>query len=288
MMRQIQKHRRALVTAGVLAAVLCLLLLLSPVLPVALDWTQTYRPATLALLQGQDPYAVEVAPAAPFFAAPWSLLPLVPLALLPSHVGRALLLFTSLVTLVVSARKLGARPIALAAFLVAPPVVYGLILGNIEWMPLLGFVLPPQIGLLFIAVKPQTGFAVAIFWLIEAWRTGGWRKTVETFAPVTVVLLLSFVIFGLWPLKFRSIFGIAKDFNASLWPWSIPAGLALMVVAIRKRNVKFAMPASPCLSPYALFHSWSSALIAASASDAAMVAIVALLWLIVSTPAWLL
>lgn len=287
MIAKIRNRRRGVAIAAFLAAVLCLLLLLSPRLPVALDWIQTYRPATLALLHGQDPYAVEVAPLAPFFAAPWSLIPLIPLALLPVHVGRALLLFISLVALVYSARKLGARPIALIAFLLAPPVLYGLILGNIEWMPLLGFVLPPHIGLLFLSVKPQTGFAVALFWLIEAWRTGGWRKVLETFAPVTAVLLLSFAIFGLWPLKFRSIFGIAEDFNASLWPWSIPAGLVLLVYAIRKREKKYAMAASPCLSPYALFHSWSGALIALSANNATMVIVVAILWLIVSTPAWL-
>jgi hypothetical protein len=281
MRRQVRTHRDAVIMAGCLAVALCLLLLISPILPAGIDWRDTYRPAALALLRGQDPFAVEVAPTAPFFAAPWGLLPLIPLAVLPLHVGRALLIFISLVALAYSARRLGARPIALAAFLVAPPVVHCLLNANIEWIPLLGFVLPPQLGLFFIAVKPQTGFAVAIFWLIEAWRTGGWRKAFETFAPVTAALLLSFLLFGLWPLRFRSVLGIAESFNASLWPWSIPVGLALMAAAVYKREIKYAMPASPCLSPYVLFHSWSSALIAVSDNDASMVAVSAGLWLLV-------
>jgi len=145
----------------------------------------------------------------------------------------------------------------------------------------LGFVLPPQLGLFFVAVKPQTGFAVAIFWFIDVWRTRGWRKTFETFAPVTAALLLSFLLFGLWPFGFRGVLGIAESFNASLWPWSIPVGLALVAAAIFKREIKYAMPASPCLSPYVLFHSWSSALIALSANDVAMIAISTALWLLV-------
>jgi hypothetical protein len=280
-MRQVRKHRQALVLAGSVAVVLSVLLLISPMLPAGIDWRDTYRPAALALLQGKDPYAAEVAPYAPFFAAPWGLLPLIPLAVLPLHIGRALLLFVSLAALAYSARKLGARPIALAAFLVAPPVVHCLLNANIEWIPLLGFVLPPQLGLFFIAVKPQTGFAVAVFWFIEAWRAGGWRKALETFAPVTAALLLSFLLFGLWPFKFGGVLAIAESFNASLWPWSIPVGLALVAAAVYKRKAEFAMPASPCLSPYVLFHSWSSALIAVSAYDVIMVAVSMGLWLLV-------
>jgi hypothetical protein len=285
-MRQVRKHRHALALAGCLTVLLCLLVLVSPQLPVGIDWRDTYRPAALALLQGKDPYAVDVAPNAPFFAAPWGLLPLIPLAVLPLHVGRALLIFISLVALAYSARKLGARPVALAAFLVAPPVVHCLLNANIEWIPLLGFVLPPQLGLFFIAVKPQTGFAVAIFWLIEAWRRGGWRKTLETFAPVTAALLLSFLFFGLWPFRFSGVLGIAESFNVSLWPWSIPVGLALMAAAFYKREIKYAMPASPCLSPYVLFHSWTSALIALSANNAIMVGVSAVLWLLVIVRLW--
>jgi hypothetical protein len=64
---------------------------LSYALPPSLgiDWQLTYRPAALALWRGENPYNPAIAPQAPFFAAPWGLLPLLPLSLLPVEVGIA-------------------------------------------------------------------------------------------------------------------------------------------------------------------------------------------------------
>ncbi len=267
---------------GILAiTALVLVAVMSVTLPLGIDWQDTYRPAALAMIQGDNPYAVEVAPNAPFFAAPWGLIPLIPLALLPVNTGRALLLLLSLISFAYTAKKLGAGLLGTAAFLVSPPVMHCLLNANIEWIPLLGFVLPPQVSLFFIAVKPQTGFAVGIFWLVGAWRKGGWREVLRVFSPVTVVLLLSFVLYGVWPFNFGGVMGIAQTFNASLWPVSLPVGLTLIVAAIRRRNIKFAMPASPCFSPYVLFHSWSAALVALSAQTTEMVTAVIGLWILV-------
>jgi hypothetical protein len=269
-------------TVGATALVFIVLLAaLSALLPPSIDWRLTYRPATLALLHGRNPYAAGVFSEAPFSAAPWGLLPLIPVALLPLKVGSALLLLVSLIAFAYSAWQLGAGPVTLGAFLLSPPVLHCLLNGNIEWMPLLGFILPPQIGLFFVAVKPQTGFAVAIFWLAEAWHKGGWREVLRVFAPMTAALLVSFLLFGPWPFGARQLLTIADRFNASLWPMSIPVGLALIVSAIRQRKVEYAMPASPCLSPYVLFHSWSSAVIALAAHKIEMISAVIGLWVLV-------
>src|SRR5690606_38971700 len=72
---------------------------------------------------------------------------------------------------------------------------------NIDWLPLVGFVLPPQIGLFFILIKPQMGLAVALFWLVEAWREGGLREVIRVFGPVGAALALSLALYGLWPLR---------------------------------------------------------------------------------------
>ena len=39
-------------------------------------------------------------------------------------------------------------------------------------MPLLGFALSLHFGVFLIVIKPQVGFTVGLFWLIEAWRKG--------------------------------------------------------------------------------------------------------------------
>jgi len=251
-----------------------------------IDWRLTYRPAALALLHGENPYAVEVAPGAPFFAAPWGLLPLIPIALLPVSIGRALIMLGGLIAFGYAAYRLGARPFLMGLFLLSPPVMHNILNANIEWIPVLGFVLPPTLGLFFVSVKPQTGFAVAIFWFYDAWHRGGWREVLRTFAPVTLALLISFIIYGVWPLGMSGVLEYGDSFNTSLWPYSIPVGIALLAISLIKKDIKFAMPASPCLSPYVLFHAWSSATIFLVTSPFLMTILIIGLWVMVALRAF--
>jgi hypothetical protein len=163
----------------------------SKYLPNGVDWDVAYYPAARELLFLRNPYQVEK-----FFNPVWVLFPILPLVLLPSNVGRAAFFLFSLLGYGYAAYRFKAKPLALGAFLISPPVVHGLLNANVDWIPLLGFILPPQIGLFFVAVKPQVGFAVAVFWFFEAWGKGGWRETVRVFAPVSIGLLLSFLVFG--------------------------------------------------------------------------------------------
>jgi hypothetical protein len=267
-------------TAALGVSLVALLVAASAYLPQGIDWHLTLRPSVRALLTSTSPY--QATPSAPFAGAPWGLWVLLPLALLPEAIGRALLLLISLAAFAYSAYKLGARPLIAAAFLLSPPVLHCLLNANVDWMPLLGFVLPPQIGLFFLAVKPQMGSVVALFWLVEAWRQGGWRRVVKVFGPVTVALVLSLLIYGLWPLNAFHIYDSSQTWNASLWPASIPVGLALAWAALRKRDIRYAMGASPCLSPYVLFHSWSGALAAILTLPAESLAAIAGLWILVA------
>lgn len=245
-------------------------------IPEGTDWTNTYRPAALALLAGKSPYSVDI-----YFAAPWSVIPLIPFALLPEAIGRAALFTLGLIAFSFSALKLGANKVALIAFLFSPPVIHCLYNSNIEWIPILGFILPPQIGLFFVAVKPQIGLGIAIFWLIETLRKGGVRETARVFGPFTLVLLLSFLIFGFWPLRFRETLMITQDYNASFWPLGIPLGLLLMVKAIRTRTSNPAMAAGPFFSPYVLLHAYSGALVSLATSAIEMTAVSTGLWIAV-------
>lgn len=268
------KWRDILIGIGV---ALALSFVLAPFVPPAIDWTITFRPATLTLLSGQSPYGKVY-----FVHAPWVMILLAPLALLPESVGRVMLIFCGLASYAFVAHRLGAKPISIVFLLISPLVMHVLLNGNMDWLAVLGFVLPPQFGLFFISIKPQIGIAVAPFWMVEAWRVGGWKQVLKIFAPFTVVLLLSFVIFGLWPLETIKEDVVGVFFNASLWPLSIPVGLALFVTAIRKSRIEYAMAASPCLSPYLLFYSWGGALLAIVSSVPETVAAVIGLWILVA------
>ncbi len=276
-----QRYISVLVLGGVLLAIM---LVMSGYLPGGIDWHTSLRPAALELLAFRNPYLL-----GQFYNPPWCLLPYMLVAWLPENIGRGFVLFASLLSFGFVAYRLGAKPWAMAAFLVSPPVLHCLVNTNSDWIPLLGVVLPPQSGLFLVVVKPQIGFGVAFFWLVEAWRNGGGRlrsgyigglrEVVRVFWPVTLALLISFAIFGVWPLRYHEL--LTEWWNASLWPASIPVGLALLVAALRRRRKEYALAASPCLSPYVLFHSWSGALVALVASQVEFLAAVAGLWVLV-------
>lgn len=243
-------------------------------LPPAVDWRLTFRPAAQEVLHGRSPYNV-----AGFFNPPWLLLPLLPLALLPESVGGALFLLLNLAVFAYTAHRLGATSFTMILFLMSPPVLHSLLNGNIDAFVIMGFVLPPPIGLLFLSIKPQIGAGVALFWLIEAWRAGRLKVVFKTFAPAAAMWLLSFVLFGWWFLRWEQ--EVDLWWNASAWPLSIPVGLGLLVAAVRKRRKEFAMAAAPCLSPYVLLHAWVGALAALITLPAEMLAAVIGLWVIV-------
>ena len=163
----------------------------------------------------------------------WALLPLLPLALMPEKVGAVVLTCLHFLCYIITAHKLGAKPVTIALFMLLPNVaMWGYGFANIDWM-VVGFILPPQIGLFLVLVKPQLGLAVAIYWLVEAWRMGRAKLVMSTFLPVTLAYLASFLLYGLWPLKMQLVFG---QLNTSLWPMAIPIGLVLLFSALRKEK----------------------------------------------------
>jgi hypothetical protein len=267
-------RNQLLALAIILIVVLAAGALIAPYTPPAVDWNTAFRPAALAVLNGRSPYEVEG-----FFNAPWATLPLIPLAVLPESIGRVYLAMVAITAFGYVAHRLGGSKVAVIAVLVSPMVLHEVLNGNIDWLVVLGLVLPPWLGLFFLAIKPQISVGIILFWAYSAWKEGSWQRLLRTFAPVTAVFAISLLAFGFWPL--RSAREIDLWWNASLWPVSIPVGLALLVAAIRKNDLRYSMGASPCLSPYVLFHSWIIALLAIIRSTPETLAAVTGLWVLV-------
>lgn len=245
-------HRSLLaIAAG--SALLALAWPVSRVLPVGTDFGVFYSAAQSVLI-GQSPYSVSQ-----YVTPPWSLLPVIPLALLPIQYANAVWFICAISAWIYIAYRLRASPVATVALLLSYPVVYGLHYGQIEWMAMVGLVLPPQAGLFLLLIKPQSGMAIAIFYLAKAWQSGGVRELLRVFGPVTVAFLLSFAVYGPWPLQ--GAFSLSANWNLSPWPIMIPAGLVLLCSAIQSKERRHAMAASPLLSPYVAVHSWAVALL---------------------------
>lgn len=218
---------------------------------VGVDWKGAFRPATLALLHGENPYEHSA------FSPPWIYALLIPVAVLPAPLGAAVMYALGLFMFAFAAFRFSGKPWMALAILALPFVWQNANNGNIDWMIALGATLPPQIGLFLVLAKPQISAGLMLFWGVEAWRQGGWKEAVRTFGPVSAALLLSFALYGLWPLKAGRLVDVW--WNASLWPASIPIGFALLFSALRSRKSDLAISASPFLSPYLTEHSWGLA-----------------------------
>ena len=205
--------------------------LLYPIIPNR-DWAFYFRPGVIRLFTGGSPYTV--IPDYP----PWALLLLSPLALLPLKVGSTILMMASPIIYSFIAYKLGAKLVPIIFFAFSSPVITNALNSNIDWMPALGLLMPPQIGLFFVLIKPQAGIGVAIYWLFEAWKKDHIKVIIKIFWPVTLAYLISFAVYGFWPFVAVKLALEKADQStgyANLFPWAVPLGLGILFYAIRKK-----------------------------------------------------
>lgn len=240
------------------------------------DWTTFYE-ASHYLADGRSPYLQQA-----FANPPWALIPALPLALLlPKQLGGSAWLVLSFAAFGLVAYRLGAKPLGFGLFLAAPTTAHCLLNGNIDWLPLLGFTLAPQIGLPIVLIKPQIGLGIAIFWVVEAYREGGIRQVLRIVYPAAALYLVSFVVFGLWMTSYDVVFRNSIEWNASFFPYTIPLGLGLIAMGIYRRRAIWTYGAGPCLSPYVLFHVWNALLVSLLKKPWILAAISAALWIYV-------
>jgi hypothetical protein len=218
--------------------------------PVENDWGLTYYPAIQAAIHGENPYQ-----AADFVNPPWALIPLAAIGALSATWSMAIIFTANLAAFLFTMQRL-----RIPAWMIAPLVAFsGVIgnsrLGNIEGLVALGFVMSPTIGLFFVLAKPQIGIGIAVYWAVEAWRAGGWRKMLRTVAPVTIAYLLAFLIFS--NFMARATVNTDVTWNTAWFPYGIPIGLLLMAISIGARHPGPAMAASVFFSPYVNAITWT-------------------------------
>jgi hypothetical protein len=224
-------------------------------IPVGFDWSVFYQPATLEMLHGHSPYSVMY-----FQNPPWIVVLFIPFALLPLRLGSSLLFVANLAAFAIVAYRLKAKPWGLFFFLLSFPVFACLWEGQIDGLLTLGLLMPQWLGLFLLLAKPQLGIGIAVFWVFQAWKEGGWQKVLRIFSPVAFAFIISFVIFGLYPLRNPDDY-LTKIQNFSMWPVSIPFGVAFLLFSVRKKDERLAMISSPLLSPYVQPQSWSIAIL---------------------------
>ncbi len=213
------------------------------------DWSGTYEPAALQVLQGHSPYNQPL-----YLNPPWAILLFLPFLLFPQAISRGLILVCSLAVLIYTTWRLHAPRVATVALLLSPTAVGSLLAGNLDMMVLLGLFLQPAWGLLLLMIKPQIGVGVALYYLTDAWRTNKAVGLLRTFGPVLLAYLISGLLFPIW--LDRMIQKPLNVWNRTLFPYGIPIGLFFLWLAIRRRNVFFALASTPFFSPYLTFYTY--------------------------------
>ncbi len=225
------------------------------------DWDGTYRPVLELAFQGQDPYTV-----AGFHNPPWTLLLLFPFGLFPPEFARGLFFVAGVAAFLGIIWKVKAPPLAAIALFLSPTFIGGLLANNLDIFVLAGALLPSTWGLFILLIKPQLGFGVAAYYLTDAWIVGRWRTVFYTFAPVVFGFTLTFLIFPTLADKLLAKSSI-DPWNRSIFPYGVPLGLAFLWLAIRNRNVFFALAVGPLLSPYTTLYSYVAIQIALLNAD---------------------
>lgn len=222
------------------------------------DWSRCYRPGVYHLLSNNNPYFI---PECHYM--PWSLIFLIPFALFPTEIGQSLLSASAIFVLWFAARQMGANKFGLFALILNPfYLLHHIQNPNIDWLVAVGFILPPQIGLIFVLIKPQLGLGISLYWFVRALERGGAREVVRIFAPIVSILILSFSLFGPEILNSTQLIKQHTVWNLTLWPYSIPIGITLLFLSfVNRSNKGAAILSAPFLSPYVGFYSWSISLL---------------------------
>lgn len=221
-----------------------------------MDWQLVYRPAICKMLNGENPY---ILPAMQFYNPPWVLVLMAPFSLLPLPYDIALIWTVGLAAFLYIAYRMGASPLNIILFMTSVPVIRCMAYGQIDWLALMGLFLPLPVGLFLLVIKPQVGLAIVAYRLVREVRQRGLARVITALLPVTLALLLSFAIYGLWPLNWIDL-ARAERTDASFWPWSIVFGFAGLVFALARDDERWAIRAAPCFSEHVWIHSWAGPL----------------------------
>ncbi len=249
-MKAIKRQRlKEVALSGLVVLVLVLTFALLPI-PGGVDW-ETFYAAAERVWTGQPLYGEEVVWHSHFYNPPWVAVLLAPLALLPFRWGWAVVSVATLILVTAVVRRWRGGYVRVILVLLSPPMLYTLLHGEIDGLVLGGLLLPQQYWILVALSKPQVAFGL-MFGIPR-------KKWLPTVALTGSVMLVSLLWFGNWPLEIlrqpKPLLTDTWNLWLGLWPYQVPAGVALLLFGLSRRDERLLVSASPFLFPYATISS---------------------------------
>ncbi len=223
---------------------------------IGFDWYLAFYPAIRDFLMGESPYQnTGMVVANP----PWTFLLLAPLGLLEASWGFVVLGLINITGLLALFYKFR-QPRLVLPMAISFPFIALILWGNIDGLNLWGLAIGGPLGLILLSTKPQVAFLVSVIWIKQAWEQGKVKAVVQLVAPL---LIIAIVMIYKYPEWIRIAFMSSARIDGQLtngYPWFIPAGLGILVAAVRSEREDLAAVATVLLSPYVRVQSWVAAL----------------------------
>ncbi len=234
------------------------------------DWIGAFAPAIRVWLAGGNPYSVPG-----FYSPVWVLVLLAPLAYLPTVWGQVAVMGLGFVAFGACLIKTHTSRLNTFLFMASSPAMFAIVVGNIDWLPMLALWAPAPVGIFIALLKPQTGMGLAAYWAVEIWRREGIKGLITQAAPPVVLVAAPIAVYGLPDYSALT----NAPWNISLaFPFLAPLGVGLVVYALRRHNPIWTMPASLTLTPYLSYGSLSGLLFALTPCRLALPLAVVALW----------
>lgn len=212
------------------------------------DWLGTFYPATLALLNGASLDQLG------FFNPTYALAPLIPFALLGQDMSIVYVLVSILAFILIGLR-LSSHWQSVLLILLSPFVFASILFGNVEWLVLLGLIMPKPIGIVFLLIKPQMTILLVLYWMYQAYSQ---RQLTKLVAPTIFALGFSFLLEPSYITRMLSYSILHVPFaNISLFPYGLVISIVLLFIAWRQHKGDSLLSASAFAMPYYTLSAWS-------------------------------
>jgi len=209
------------------------------------DW-DVYRKASLDFLSGLNPMFTPLN-----YLPPWMSLLIAPVAILPRWVGYVVGGVIMLMVAIVAVKRLKGDVWTILLVCTTPFLLHNILWGNLEWVPLLGMLLPAAWGLIWISAKPQSGAGAVLYFLAQVARR---KLPLKVLIPFGITGLLGLILYS-YPFSIGTPpADVVATASYDVFPWGVPVGIALIAWAIKREDPWLAYAASPLLVPYFTSH----------------------------------
>jgi len=234
----ITSGQRNIIGLYVLGAVILFLFAvgLSAILPVGVDWEHSYYVSDAS--EYRDHFKDTV-----YEGFGWALF-FVPHAFLPLKLGNAVNFILHVVVLLMVIRRFGGQTAAILMTFTSPLFFDLARTNNIDWVSLIGFLLPAGWGITFLLTKPQAVGGAALI----VWKKHNFHP--KYLVPLLVLVPLSFVVFGKWIAELDTQDVRNSAWNFAPFPFMIPLGIYMLYKAWQLDDEIIAAGATPFLVPY--------------------------------------